>query len=107
MDPQFVVQAARVIAKEHVVAPLLVGAGIRVQRARDVRLAGRVEFLFGAQFATVRTEDMQHRGFLLLVGDGRSAVFVDQRTVVETVDGKRCGQRVHFTLGQAGGKHVA
>ena len=50
---------------------------------------------------------MQHREFLLLVGDGRSAVFVDQRTVVETLDGKRCGQWVHFTLGQAGGKHVA
>jgi sarcosine oxidase subunit beta len=30
-----------------------------------------------------------------------------ERAVVETVDGKRCRQRVHLTLGQTRGKHVA
>src|SRR5471030_3137906 len=59
--------------------------------------------------AVRRSEDRRYAtwGFLLLVGNRSSAVFIDQRTVVETVDGERCSQWVHFTLGQARGKYVA
>jgi hypothetical protein len=34
---------------------------------------------------------MQHKEILLLVGDSRSAMFVNKGAVVETVDGKRLG----------------
>ncbi len=53
VHPQLVMEAARVVAEEHVVAPFLVAAGVRVERARDVGLTLGVEFLFGTQFAAV------------------------------------------------------
>ncbi|MMZ70635.1 hypothetical protein D1872_337260 [compost metagenome] len=56
------VNTARVVAEEHVGTPLLVGAGSRVERAGDVRLARGVELFFGAQLAAVGTENMQHDG---------------------------------------------
>src|SRR5690606_7051289 len=64
VHPQFVVDAARVVAEEQVFAPLGVTQRIRVERTGDMRLALGMEFLFGAQFATVGTEDVQHVGLL-------------------------------------------
>jgi hypothetical protein len=43
----------------------------------------------------------------LLVGYCRGAMFIDQRTVMETVDGEWFCQWVHFAFREAGSKHVA
>src|SRR5690606_23939806 len=64
MDPQLVVDAARVVTEEHVLAPLRVGARLGIERARNMGLALGAELLFGALCAAVGAKYVQHADLL-------------------------------------------